>query len=257
MVIGLLTIAAIPTVTGVSLATSEQRKANQRKEDERRMRKFHIDVESAGETQEDSEVNGKRFVVRDEKVYLDDPEESNRTTPSHTTQAFYIEYPELDHMKHLDRGYGLVTSVTHIPPLLHWIYADKETHQLKYGNRSGSAEHIVGPWDWTDEETTITLEGNRQFVAVQEEDGAWAIYFDRDRDDLEGVLEEQGKLDNAFAPIKLKKSMVPQAVLDLQEAKLEKFKQLQAAYAAQQLRAAQQAKAQQAQQEQQGQSDET
>lgn len=68
MVIGLLTIAAIPTVTGASLAVSEQRKANQRKEDERRMRKFHIDVESAGETQEDSEVNGKRFVVRDEKV---------------------------------------------------------------------------------------------------------------------------------------------------------------------------------------------
>ncbi|PLB44634.1 VPS28-domain-containing protein [Aspergillus steynii IBT 23096] len=214
MVIGLLTIAAIPTVTGASLAVSEQRKANQRKEDERRMRKFHIDVESAGETQEDSEVNGKRFVVRDEKIYLDDPEESNRQTPSHTSQAFYIEYPELDHMKHLDRGNGLVTSVTHIPPLLHWIYADKETHQLKYGNRTGSAEHIVGPWDWTDEEKTITLEENRQFVAVQEEDGAWAVYFDRDRDDLEGVLEEQGKLDNAFAPINLKRSMVPQASND-------------------------------------------
>lgn len=68
MVIGLLTIAAIPTVTGVALGVSEQRKANERKNDERRMAKFLIDVETNGETQEDSEVCGKRFVLRNNKV---------------------------------------------------------------------------------------------------------------------------------------------------------------------------------------------
>jgi hypothetical protein len=68
MVIGLLTLIAIPTVTGGALSVSEQRKANERKEDERRMAKFHVDVESSGETQEDSEVDGKRFVLRNNKV---------------------------------------------------------------------------------------------------------------------------------------------------------------------------------------------
>jgi hypothetical protein len=68
MVIGLLAITAIPTVTGISLASSEQRKANQRKEDNRRMMKFNIQVECDGDTDDDRELNGKSVVVRNEKA---------------------------------------------------------------------------------------------------------------------------------------------------------------------------------------------
>jgi hypothetical protein len=68
MVIGLLAITAIPTVTGTSLGVSEQRKANQRKDDERRMAKFHIDASSLGETEDDAAIHGKRVVLRDSKV---------------------------------------------------------------------------------------------------------------------------------------------------------------------------------------------
>lgn len=83
MVLGLLTIASIPTVTGVSLGVSEQRKQNQRVDDERRMAKFHIEAyprrsedisttdtdngadDGAGD---DSEIDGKRVVLRNDKV---------------------------------------------------------------------------------------------------------------------------------------------------------------------------------------------
>lgn len=92
--------------------------------------------------------------------------------------------------------------------MLNWIYADKDTHELKYGNRSQSVAHVVGPWDWADEEKTVTLEQKRGFVAVEEDDGAWAVYFDRSGDELEGVLGQQGKLDNAFAPVNLKRVLV-------------------------------------------------
>jgi hypothetical protein len=70
MVIGLLAIAAIPTVTGVAMGVSEQRKANERKMDARRMARFNIDIETsgAGETQEEDEIRGKRLVLRDNKV---------------------------------------------------------------------------------------------------------------------------------------------------------------------------------------------
>lgn len=71
MVIGLLTITAIPTVTGVAMGVSEQRKANERKNDARRMAKFHIDVEcrDGAQTEEDDEVQGRRLVLRaDQKV---------------------------------------------------------------------------------------------------------------------------------------------------------------------------------------------
>ncbi|KAG2421021.1 hypothetical protein HFD88_000637 [Aspergillus terreus] len=208
MVIGLLAITAIPTVTGTSLGVSEQRKANQRKDDERRMAKFHIDASSRGETEDDAAIHGKRVVLRDSKVYLDHPHPSHRRTPSHTAQAFYIDYPELEETKHLKRGLGLVTTISDDPPMLNWIYADKDTHELKYGNRSQSVAHVVGPWDWADEEKTVTLEQKRGFVAVEEDDGAWAVYFDRSGDELEGVLGQQGKLDNAFAPVNLKRVLV-------------------------------------------------
>lgn len=68
MVIGLLMLTSIPTVTGTAFATSEQRKANQRKEDARRMVKFNIEAECTGDTDDDHLLHGKRVVVRDEKV---------------------------------------------------------------------------------------------------------------------------------------------------------------------------------------------
>ncbi|RAH72845.1 uncharacterized protein BO66DRAFT_469085 [Aspergillus aculeatinus CBS 121060] len=210
MVIGLLILSAIPTVAGVSLASNEQRKANERKNDERRMAKFYIDVAAPPYNIEDPEVHGKRVVLRDFKVFLDDPDPTKRDPPAHTAQAFYIEYPEFDHMKHLKRGLGVATTISDNPPMLGWIYADKDTHELKYGNRTQSCEHVIGPWDWVDDETTLTLEGSRQFVAVKEDDGSWGVYFDRDGDELEGVLEEQGKLDNEYLLLRLKRNLIEQ-----------------------------------------------
>ncbi|KAJ5994841.1 hypothetical protein N7481_001818 [Penicillium waksmanii] len=203
MVIGLLFLTSIPTVTGTAFATSEQRKANQRKEDARRMVKFNIESVCSGDTDDDRDLNGRRVVVRDEKVYLDMVDPSQRKIPSFTALAFYIEYPELDETKHLDRGLGLPTYVAANPPLLNWIYADKDTHELRYGNRTQSVEHFVGPWDWTEDEKTILLEKKDAFYAVEEEEGQWALYYDRDGDELARVLEEQEMLDNAFVPVSL------------------------------------------------------
>lgn len=92
--------------------------------------------------------------------------------------------------------------------MINWIYVDKNTYQLKYGNRTQSVSHIVGPWNWTEDEKTITLEDKSAFVAVEEQDGAWVVYFDRDGDELERVLTEQGKLDNPFAPVSLQRRVL-------------------------------------------------
>jgi hypothetical protein len=68
MVIGLLSLASIPTVTGVAFGVSEQRKSNQRREDARRMVKFNIDAQCSGNTDDDRDVHGRRVVVRNDKV---------------------------------------------------------------------------------------------------------------------------------------------------------------------------------------------
>lgn len=88
--------------------------------------------------------------------------------------------------------------------MLNWIYVDKETLELKYGNRTQSREHLVGPWDWTkdgedgDDEGEaggdgLVFEGWEGFVLVEEEEGVWGVRFDRRDDGLKGVVGVKGK----------------------------------------------------------------
>ncbi|KAL3481941.1 hypothetical protein BJX99DRAFT_253065 [Aspergillus californicus] len=213
MVIGLLTLTSIPTVTGIALGCSEQRKANSRQDDEKRMQKFYTDVECLEDGEAFDEINEKRAVFRDNKVYIDDPSPEKRKKEAHAGQAFYFHYPEPDHMQDLKRGLGLVSTIQDNPPVLNWLYADKETHEIKYGNRTQSCDHVPAPWDWRDEETTIVLEKKRWFFAVREEEGEgiWALYLDLDGDEMERVL---GEKESLIVPVRLKRTLVdePQAV---------------------------------------------
>jgi len=74
------------------------------------------------------------------------------------------------------------------PPQLNWIYVDQDTHEVKYGDRVESEPHIVGPWDCTKLDRRITLEGWEGFLAVRESAGNWALYFDRNDDNLKDII---------------------------------------------------------------------
>lgn len=69
MVLGLLTITAIPTVTGVAQGVSEQKRQNQQKVDAKRMEKFCMDV-TCEDDNDEYNISGKRVVLRDEKVWI-------------------------------------------------------------------------------------------------------------------------------------------------------------------------------------------
>lgn len=95
------------------------------------------------------------------------------------------------------RERGLVSTISVDPPMLNWIYIDKNTLELRYGNRTASIQHIVGPWDWTEDETGVILEEWEGWVAVEEEereDGLkWALYYDRYDDDLGNGRKANGR----------------------------------------------------------------
>jgi hypothetical protein len=69
--------------------------------------------------------------------------------------------------------------------------------ELRHGNRSKSREHHVGPWDWTEgDEAALTFEGWEGFVAVQDGEGEWQLFFDRDDDGLRNyVAKRKRKLE--------------------------------------------------------------
>lgn len=94
----------------------------------------------------------------------------------HKFCGFHFKYPGEE--QHL----GLVSSIQDEPPMLNWIYVNRETRALGYGARKDTIGHIIGPWGWSEDERFLTLEGSPGgFIArKQEMDGAerWVLHWD-------------------------------------------------------------------------------
>lgn len=183
MVIGLMIITAIPTVTGVSQAISGQKKQEERALEEKRMKKFYIDIGcDADVAVVKRDINEHRIVLRDDLVWIGEKEALNPSREGYVAEAFYIEYPDPERKP---APVGLVSQTRAEPPLLNWIYVDKDTAELKYGNKTQSIEHHVGPWDWAENEEEITFRKRQMFIAVQHaKTKKWQIYYDLDKDGL-------------------------------------------------------------------------
>ncbi|KAF4469333.1 hypothetical protein FALBO_3775 [Fusarium albosuccineum] len=187
MVIGLLAIAAIPTVTGVGNAISAQKKqnANLSKEQE----KFHMSfvLRQDGKVQELG-----TGVVADKKLYLDLPDSP---VQGHKFLGWYFKYPSEE--GHL----GLVSMVSDDPPALNWIYVDKDTHAVTYGGRKDTVGHVIGPWGWSDDDRFLTLEDDHDsFVAVRDDKG-WAVFWDP-----EGHVEDEAD-EGTCQPVRLRRRL--------------------------------------------------
>jgi hypothetical protein len=59
--------------------------------------------------------------------------------------------------------------------------------ELKYGPRRAAKCHVIGSWDWTeDDEQGLTIQDQELFVAVEKEKGGygWEVYCDPKDDRL-------------------------------------------------------------------------
>jgi hypothetical protein len=209
----------VGVVTGVAQGVSHQQKENEKAANanpESRTTKFHLDVviedqgsrsRGRGEVLHDSIV-----VVRDDKLWIEAKDRISgmpRREASHPFTGFYLMYPDEERDPPCR---GLVSTIQKDPPMLNWMYVDKETFEIKYSNRSGSIEHHVGPWDWTDEfvDSSMTLGGWEGFLAVEEADCVdeqgnprWALYYDWNDDGLKGKKKGRRTME-----VSLKRRMV-------------------------------------------------
>jgi hypothetical protein len=83
---------------------------------------------------------------------------------------------------------GLVSTITNVAPILNWIYIDSNTYEVKYGVRDFAQPNLTGPFDCTRQDRRMMFEGWEGFVAVEQEPGLWALFFDRDDDGLRDKL---------------------------------------------------------------------
>ncbi|KAI1073734.1 hypothetical protein F5B20DRAFT_496047 [Whalleya microplaca] len=172
--LGLLTIGAIPTVIGVAEAIDAQKKQNQQAKERI---KFKLSAKFSHDGS--SPPQDALVVFKDNKLYLNHPE---CPVEGYPFNGFYFGYPGPEQHQ------GLVAPIADDPPMLNWIYADKENGLLRHGPRSATVGHTIGPWSWTEDEEWLTLEGEQYFVAIENEDGKWIIHYDKNGD-LDEVLD--------------------------------------------------------------------
>ena len=183
----IVSTTGISVTTGVAQGVSEQKKQNADASNQTRMLKFHVDtwVDPTQRKGKGSDLNNCIVTLRKDKLWVEPKSPITRLPEQvahHPFTGFYIAYPDDN------RSYtrGLVSTISVDPPMLNWIYVDKDTFEVKYASRSGSIAHHVGSFDWTTEEnedSCITLDDWEGFLAV-EEDGGWALYFDVNDDGL-------------------------------------------------------------------------
>jgi hypothetical protein len=211
-------VIAIPVVTGVAQGVEHQKKQNEEAANESRMWKFNCLVScDADDEIAHEELNNAILVVRHEKIWVVPRNADNKPVPPvkgtspdlHAFAGFYIQYPD---ESRFPPERGLVSTISDDPPMLNWVYCDKKTYELRYNNRTGSMEHHVGVWDWSEDETRLTFDGWEGFIAIDEWDGEdedpttpwgkeglrWAIYFDKDDNGLEGRHKGRDKFEVAF-----------------------------------------------------------
>ena len=186
MVLGLLTIAAIPTTIGVSEGISSRNSEKDSAKDEELMRKFKLECYCDASSRKRDAIHGGRVVLKNEKLYISKPPFPESSFPF---TGFYVSYPD---PARTPAPLGLVSFISNDPPALNWIYIDKVTRELKYGNRTASIDHHVGPWGFEAGEEGgaggITFDKAEGAVAVETNEG-WELRWEDD----DGKVGEVGK----------------------------------------------------------------
>jgi hypothetical protein len=89
---------------------------------------------------------------------------------------------------------------------MNWIYIDRETFAVKFGNRLDAEPHITGPFDCTRQDKRLTFDGWEGFYAVKTRD-FWSLYFDVEGDRLSCLNEKFGEVE-AILEVNLLRSEV-------------------------------------------------
>ncbi|KAI2628477.1 hypothetical protein GGR54DRAFT_587327 [Hypoxylon sp. NC1633] len=177
----LLALTIAPALLGTQEAIRQSQSKNKR--EEHRARRCNLAVSCVKQSIRSRDIHGKLVVLKDNKLYITtgapSAEEGQPTSAGsgYPFSGYYLPYPEKPYE-------GLVSTISDDPPMLNWIYIDKDTYEVKYGVRADAQPHITGPFDCTRQDRRMTLEGWEGFVAVEEFPGIWALYFDRDDDGL-------------------------------------------------------------------------
>ncbi|KAI0400213.1 hypothetical protein F4802DRAFT_504349 [Xylaria palmicola] len=172
-------LVAFATVFGASEAIKHIQSDARKKE--HRSRKNNLIVRCLKSCEYSSLLEGRRVVLSGDKLYIDTGSHHDQEF-GHPFAGYYLPYPE-------SNASGLVSTICDEPPVMNWIYVDRWSYELKFGNRSWADDNWPVPWDCSRQDRRLTFGGWEGFLAVKE-GNFWALYFDIDADHLKTKVPE-------------------------------------------------------------------
>lgn len=132
-------VVAIPVVTGIAQGVEYQKKQNEEAANETRMIKFNLLVHcDSKDPIAREEVDHGTVILRHDKAWVvprddkGDPlppdEEKTLEPPMHAFAGFYIQYPDENRCP---PERGLVSTISDEPPVLNWVFVDRETFEIR------------------------------------------------------------------------------------------------------------------------------
>ncbi|EQB47590.1 hypothetical protein K4K61_004683 [Colletotrichum sp. SAR11_59] len=170
---------AFSAAFGMAEAIRHTQQTARRKE--HRSRKNNLLIRCRKSTKYSPELEGKHVVLSGDKLFVDtgtDPDSAF----GHQFAGYFLPYPEAQYA-------GLVSTICDEPPIMNWIYVDRDTYEVKFGTRPYAQHNYNGPFDCTRQDHRLTFASWEGFFVV-ENDGFWSLYFDVEQDGLKSKLGE-------------------------------------------------------------------
>ncbi|KAI0097804.1 hypothetical protein F4776DRAFT_676795 [Hypoxylon sp. NC0597] len=173
-------LVAFSAVVGTSEAIRQIQTDSKRKE--HRSRKNNLIVRCPKSSQYSPILEGRRVVLSGDKLYIDTGTDYEEVF-GHPFAGYFLPYPDAKYS-------GLVSTICDEPPIMNWIYVDRNTYELKFGTRPWAQPNWPGPFDCSRQDRRLTFGGWEGFFAVKEGD-FWGLYFDVDEDNLKSKVKEE------------------------------------------------------------------
>ncbi|XXH04142.1 hypothetical protein Hte_010555 [Hypoxylon texense] len=172
-------LVAFSAVVGTSEAIRQIQSDSRRKE--HRSRKNNLIVRCPKSSQYSSVLEGRRVVLSGDSLYIDTGTDHEQVF-GHPFTGYFLPYPDTKYS-------GLVSTICDDPPIMNWIYVDRDTYKIKFGTRTWAQPNLPGPFDCSRQDRRLTFAGWEGFFAVKEGE-FWGLYFDVDQDNLKSKIKE-------------------------------------------------------------------
>ncbi|KAF7540608.1 hypothetical protein G7054_g1216 [Neopestalotiopsis clavispora] len=174
-------IVAFSAVFGTAEAIRHTQSRARR--DEHRSRKNNLIIHCPKSSEHSRVLEGRRVVLSGDKLYIDTGL-AHDVPFGYPFAGYFLAFPDTKYS-------GLVSQICDEPPIMNWIYVDRDTYEVKFGTRPYAEPNYTGPYDCTRQDRRLTFGGWEGFLAVKEGD-FWALYFDLEQDGLKSKLQQEG-----------------------------------------------------------------